>query len=133
MTRLCLRLAAFALALGVALPALAQNINQGIRPVTGSATTTGGTATTIIPAQGAKLEMWIYSVQCFRSDSGTTLAYVTLSDTAATVVPLPPTGGAAPPFIAPIVVAANTALTFTSSSSLNAVFCNAQGYKVGAL
>lgn len=95
----------------------------------GAANTTGTGATTIIAAQGASVKIYITGLQCFRTDGGTTLAYVTLNDSASTVEALPPTGGTNVPFNTPLVVAANTASTFTVSTALTTAYCDEQGYK----
>lgn len=100
--------------------------------VSGAASATGTGATTIISAPGASVKLYITSLQCFRSDAGTTLAYVTLDDGASTLVALPNSGGGGGSNLTlpvPLVVAANTALTFTASTSLSTVYCQAQGYK----
>ena len=101
--------------------------------LTGSASTTGSSATTLIAAQGASVKIYVRSVQCFRTDSATTTAYVTLNDTnttgSGTTIVLPAGGGSNPWFGATLVVAANTALTFQPSAALTTVFCNAQGFK----
>lgn len=94
--------------------------------VSGSANTTGATAVQIIAAPGSG-SIWITGVSCFRTDAGTTTAFVTLNDTASTVVVLPAGGGSNPVIGTPLKVAATTHLTFTVSTSLTTVYCNAQG------
>ena len=51
-----------------------------------------------------------------------------LNDTASTILVVPPSGGNDPTFSVPLVVAANTALTFTPSTATTTLYCDAQGY-----
>lgn len=100
--------------------------------VSGAASATGTGATTIIAAGGSGVKLYITSVQCYRSDAGTTAAYVTLDDGASTIVVLPNGGGGGGATLTlpiPLVVAANTAFTFTASTSLTTVYCSGQGFK----
>lgn len=95
-----------------------------------SATNTG--ATTLIAAQGAGIKEYISSLQCGRTDAGTTAMRVTLNDNASTNIVIPNSGGGgmiSTVFQIPLIVAANTALTFTPSASVTTVWCNAQGYQ----
>jgi hypothetical protein len=94
----------------------------------GSASSANTTAVTIIAAQGANIKIYVTSAQCFRTDVGTTLTYVTLNDTANTTIPLPSAGGAVEQFPVPLVVAGNTALTFAENANITNALCNAQGY-----
>lgn len=96
--------------------------------VRGTNSATGTSATTIIAAQGSSIKTYLTNVQCFRTDSGSTMIYVTLSDSVSTVVPIPPSGGSSIVFTTPLVTASNTALTFTASAATTTVYCNAQGY-----
>lgn len=96
---------------------------------TGSATTTTAANIsnfTAIP----NVKNYIVAAQCFRSDTGTSPMYVTLNDSASTVIGLP-NGGAGnnPVYSIPLVTAANTQLTFTESANTSTVYCNAQGYQ----
>lgn len=100
--------------------------------VSGSGSGTDTAAHQIIAAQGSGILMYISSAQCFRTDGGTTATTVTLSDNATTVIGLPNSGGGGGNnmvFQIPLIVAANTALTFTSSNNITTTYCNAQGYK----
>ena len=96
----------------------------------GSGVATNTAATTIIAAPGSN-KLYITGVQCFRTDAGTAASYVTLNDGASTVIGLANSGGGGgnnQVYNTPLVVAVTTALTFTSSTSLSSVYCNAQGY-----
>jgi len=103
--------------------------------VRGSASTSGTTATELIPAQGAGIYIHVKAVQCFRTDVGTTSeVHVILNDSASTPVPIPPpTGAAMPWYPIDLEAAANTHLTFTpstvSSGAQPTIFCSAQGFK----
>lgn len=94
-----------------------------------SATTTG--ATEIIAAQGSGVKIYVSSMQCGRDDAGTSPITVTFNDTVSTVLVIPNAGngdGSNPVFPVPLQVAANTHLTFTASSGVTTLYCNAQGY-----
>jgi hypothetical protein len=96
----------------------------------GSASATGTAATTIIAAPTAG-KLYVGGVQCGRTDSGTSASYVTLNDSASTILVLTNNGGGGgnnQAYSPPLIVAAMTALTFTSSASLTTVYCNAQAY-----
>jgi hypothetical protein len=100
--------------------------------VSGSGSGTNTSAHTIIGAQGANIKMYISSVQCFRTDAGTTADFVTLNDNAATVIGIPNGGGGGGNnivFQIPIIVAANTAFTFTANAGVSTIYCDAQGYQ----
>jgi hypothetical protein len=98
----------------------------------GAASQTGTSATTLIAAQGAGAKIYITGVQCSNTTgvpaSPTASPYVMLNDTASTILVVPPSGGNDPTFPVPLVVAANTALTFTPSTATTTLYCNAQGY-----
>lgn len=96
--------------------------------VRGTAGTTGTGATTLIAAQGAGLKIYVLTAQCFRSDTGTTQITGAFNDSVTTPFVLPPNGGSNMVFSMPLVVAANTALTFTMVSGVTTATCNAQGY-----
>lgn len=97
--------------------------------VSGTGNTTSTGATTIIAAPGASIKLYITSVQCFRTDAGTSLDYAVLDDAASTPIPIPAGTGAAVQFATPLVVTANTALTFAPHAGATTEFCDAQGYK----
>jgi hypothetical protein len=99
--------------------------------VSGSGNTGGSGATTIISA-ATGLKLYINGVQCGRTDAGTSAIFVTLNDSASTILVLANSGsggGNNQVYTTPLVVAASTALTFTPSSGVSTVYCNAQGYK----
>ena len=100
--------------------------------VRGAASATGTGATTVIASAGGSLKNYITDVECGRTDAGSTAAYVTFNDSASTILVLPNGGGGGgnnKTFNVPIVTAAATAFTFTSSASITTVYCNAQGFK----
>jgi hypothetical protein len=94
--------------------------------VRGTASTTGGSATSILPAAGAGLKNYVTALQCFNTSATTITA--TMSDAAASVFGIPAGGGTNPTFPVPLVTAANTAFTFTPSAGETTITCNAQGY-----
>lgn len=84
----------------------------------------------------ANTRNYITAYTAFRTDSGSTMAYVDLRDgTAGSVlwrIPLPPTGGAvSPPCSTPALfrTSANTALAFDVSSALTTVYISVSGYQ----
>jgi hypothetical protein len=84
--------------------------------VSGSASATGTSQTTIIAAPSGTRVNYITAAQCGRSDAGTTAIYVTLNDNALTVIVLPNSGGGNNiVFTSPLTVPAATALTFAAS------------------
>jgi hypothetical protein len=118
--------------LGLAWPAAAQQQSQ-LNLISGAASATNGGATMIIAAVSpAALGMRITEIQCGRVDAGTTASHVTFNDSASTILVLPNSGGggtvSANFAASPLIVAANTAFTFTSSASITTVYCNAQGF-----
>jgi hypothetical protein len=113
----------------LAVPAHAQQATSDLVSGSGSATGTG--ATTIIAAPTTTRRIYVSSVECFRTDAGTTATYVTLNDDGATVIGLPNSGGGGGSnmvFPNPLTVPAATALKFTASSGVSTVYCNAQGF-----
>lgn len=104
---------------------------QATNALRGSGNTTGTGATTIIPAQGSGVKIYVTGIQAGRTDAGTVPIIFTLNDSASTVVVIPDSGsggGNNMTFNPPLVVAANTALTFTPGSGVTTAYCNAQGY-----
>jgi hypothetical protein len=94
--------------------------------VRGSASQTGTGPTTIIAAQGAGVKIYVTGVQC--KNTGSTTTIVTLDDSASSVLIVPTSGGDNETYQTPLVVAANTALTFTPGAASSTIYCNAQGY-----
>lgn len=95
----------------------------------GNASSTVGTAVTLKAAQGSGIKIYVTAAQCFREDAGATPIHATLNDGAGTMIPAPAGAGAGFPFPTPLVVAANTALTFTMSSAVTTAWCQFQGFK----
>jgi hypothetical protein len=99
--------------------------------VSGSGSSTGTGATTIISAPASNRRIYVTSAQCGRTDAGTTAVFVTLNDDATTVVVVPNSGGGGgnnPVFPYALTVTRGTALTFTASSGISTIYCNAQGF-----
>jgi hypothetical protein len=99
--------------------------------VSGSASATGTAATSLIAAPAQNRRLCISSLQCGRTDAGTSAIRVTLNDDGTTVIVLPNSGGGgsvAPVFSSPLTVPSATALTFTASASTSTVYCSAQGF-----
>jgi hypothetical protein len=96
--------------------------------VSGSGSGTDTAAHTIIaaPTSASARRIYVTSAQCFRTDAGTTAIRVTLNDDGGTVIGLPNSGGGGGSN--PLTVPAATALTFTASSGVTSVYCNAQGF-----
>ena len=95
--------------------------------IQGYASTTGGSATTIIASCGASTKCYITGVQCYNT-SATTIT-VTLTDSASTVLIVPAGGGNNASFETPLATAAATAFQFTASTGETTIGCAAQGYK----
>lgn len=96
-----------------------------------AASTVGSTAVTLFSSQGSGVKTYITSIQCFRSDAGTSAVTVTFSDSASTVWVLPNSGGGggvAQNFPEPLVTAANATFSFQMGANISTAFCNAQGY-----
>ncbi len=82
----------------------------------------------------ASTKNYITGITAFRTDTGTTMAYVDLRDgTGGSVlwrVPLPPNGGSVQISALPLFkTSANTALAFDVSSALNTVYINVTGFQ----
>lgn len=93
----------------------------------GTASTTAGTATTLVAASGAGLKSYITDLSCYNT-SATTIT-VALNDSLSSVFIVPAGGGFVLPAQTPLITAANTALTFTASTAETTVGCTARGYK----
>lgn len=93
---------------------------------------TSATTCTGMGAQGASVKIYITDLTCTRNDAGTTAATMTLNDSATTIVDMPNNGGGggfSKTYNTPLVVAANTAFTVQSGTSLTSVHCSAAGFK----
>lgn len=84
----------------------------------------------------ASTKNYITAYTAFRTDAGSSMAYIDLRDgTAGSVlwrIPLPPTGGAiSPPYNGPCLfkTSANTALAFDVSGALSTVYISVAGYQ----
>lgn len=82
----------------------------------------------------ANTKNYITAITVFRSDSGSSLAYIDFRDgTAGSVIyrmPLPPNGGSVISCSVPLFkTSANTALAFDVSAALSTVYINVSGYQ----
>jgi hypothetical protein len=102
--------------------------------ITGAASTTSTAADAIITFGGGwntSYKIYVRSIQCGRTDAGTSAIKVTFNDTASTVLVLPNSGGGSwvtATFPSPLQVAADTNLTMTISTNTTTVYCSAQGF-----
>lgn len=123
-------LAALLISCAIVVPVSAQTPKGNYVFGTGSGTDTA--AHTIISSPGTSLRIYVTGVQCARTDAGTTAIFLTLNDDKSSVIVLPNAGnggGNNMSFGAGVItVARGTALTFTASSGVSTVYCNAQGY-----
>jgi hypothetical protein len=122
-------LAGLAALLAFAVTAHAQTRDDNL--VSGSASATGTSQTTVIAAPSGTRVNYITAVQCGRTDAGTSAVYVTLNDNASTVMVIPNTGGGGGnnmTFPSPLMVPAATALKFTASANTSTIYCAAQGF-----
>jgi len=130
---------------GLAVPAAADSAGKLITSpyanrenyTRGAAALNSTIATTFLPASGsASLKEYITDLTCTRSDAGTTAVTITLNDTLngstlSTVFDLPNNGGGggySHTYESPLVVAANTAATASSSASIATIHCSASGF-----
>ena len=114
-------------ALLLAVPANAQQPPSSA--VSGSASTTSTAQTTLLSVPTGSRRLYITSVQCGRTDAGTSGITVTLNDDGSTIVVVPNSGGGGGnnmTFPTPLTIA--TTLKFTPSSGVTTLYCNAQGY-----
>lgn len=94
-----------------------------------TSSSTSNTAVQIIAAPASN-KIYVTGVQCWRLDAGTSATYVTLNDSANSVVALVNNGGGGGnnfPIATPLTVAATTSLSYKSNAPV-ALGCNAQGY-----
>jgi len=109
---------------------------SGLR-LSGTASTTGGSAVTVLQLSAVTYKIYLTGIQCFRTDAGTSMAYITINDTASSVFPLPPitagggfiVGNLRSPLVVTAAVSSKTTAQFTVSTSLTTVYCNMQGYQ----
>lgn len=116
--------------LAIAGAAFAQQPRMG-NLVSGSGNATTTAQTTIIAAPTTTRRLYISSVECGRTDAGTTAISVSFNDDATTVMVVPNSGGGGGnnmSFPSPLTVASATAFKFTASSGVTTLYCNAQGY-----
>lgn len=107
--------------------ALTPNLADG-----GGSSTGTGTFTVLAASGSASLKEYMTSLQCGRSDAGTTAITVAISDgTKTRTFVVPDNGGGGGNnghFVTPIVFAANTAVTAAFSAGVTTGYCNAEGY-----
>lgn len=100
--------------------------------VSGAASATTTSSTVIVASAGAGLKNYITSLQCGRSDAGTTSVVIAFNDLATTSVVIPNGGGGGGTnisFPVPLRTSASTSFNFTAATSISTVYCSAQGYK----
>jgi hypothetical protein len=94
--------------------------------VRGTASGTDNAAHSIIASAGGSLKNYITDVQCGNSSSTST--FVTFSDAASSQMYVPGQGGNNFHLNVPLATAAATAFSFTASTGVTTMVCNAQGY-----
>ncbi len=117
--------------------ALVKLNTSGADAISESVSNTDGASTAFTNFSAvASTKNYITSYTAFRTDSGTSMAYVDLRDgTAGSVlwrIPLPPTSGSiSPPYNGPCLfkTSAATALAFDVSSALTTVYISVAGYQ----
>ena len=98
---------------------------------TANASTVGSTAVTLLGPAGSSLKWYITNLNCFRLDAGTTAAFVTLSDSATTIMGMVDNGGGGGFMYQSNVglqTLANATFSFTMSANISTVVCNVQAY-----
>lgn len=107
------------------------NSNNGSasNAVSGNASNTDGTSTSLIAAQGAGVATIITDVTITNTSASN--IYVELKDgtTAKWTFPVPANGGVTHNFHTPLRGTANTAWNFDPSAAATTVFCSASGFK----
>lgn len=93
----------------------------------GFISSTGTGAVTLIAAQGTNVSIYVTDLEI--SNTSTTPATITLSNAAATQLLVPAGLGREVHLQTPIKIAANTALTFTTSPAVSSILVGAQGFK----
>lgn len=96
--------------------------------VSGNASNTDGTSTSLIAAQGSGVKTYITDVTITNTSS--TNIYVELKDntTAKYTFPVPANGGVTHSFSTPLAGSANTAWNFDPSAAATTVYCSASGF-----
>jgi hypothetical protein len=97
----------------------------------GVGTASATTAQTVIVNSPSANRLYVPSLQCGRTDAASTATFITLNDSASTIVVLPNNGGGGGnnmQFAPPLSVAATTALKFTPNTSIATIYCAAQVY-----
>jgi len=128
------RAIAAAVALAAALAAGAADAQVPQRNfVSGSGSGTDTAAHNIIAAPSITgYRYYITAIQCGRTDAGTSPIRATFNDDGSTVLVIPNAGNGGTNgaiFPAPLTVPRTTAFTFTASSGVSTLYCNAQGYQ----
>ncbi|HWF01538.1 MAG TPA: hypothetical protein VG248_17180 [Caulobacteraceae bacterium] len=98
--------------------------------VSGTATTTAATATSLITAPGSG-QIFVTDIECWRTDAGATPITLTLNDASSSVIILLDAGYGGRGDLhtkLPLQIPATTALTFTPSAATTSVVCDAQGF-----
>lgn len=97
--------------------------------VSGNASNTDGTSTSLIAAQGASVKTYITSIAITNTSASN--IYVELKDgtTAKYTIPAPANSGAIITLPTPLVGTANTAWNFDPSAAASTIYCSAAGYK----
>lgn len=98
--------------------------------VTGNASNTDGTSTSLIATGGSGVKHYLTSVTCSNAHAST-FAYVEIKDgaTAKYTLPLPAAGGASISFPTPLPGSADTAWNFDPSAAVTTIYCSAVGFK----
>lgn len=97
--------------------------------VTGNASNTDGTSTSLIAAQGVGVKTYLTKVTL--TNTSATMCYVEIKDgsTVKHTIPVPATGGATVDFDPPLPGTANTAWNFDPSAATTTVIASAVGFK----
>jgi len=101
--------------------------------VSGNASNTDGTSTSLIAASGSASIAHALTMIIVHNAHATTNGYVEIKDgsTAKLTIPVPATGGAVITIPPPgLIGTANTAWNFDPSAAITTIYCSAVGYKV---
>jgi len=96
--------------------------------VSGNASNTDGTSTSLIAAQGAGVRTYLTDITI--TNMSATNIYVEIKDGTTTkyTFPVPANGGVTHSFATPLRGTANTAWNFDPSAATTTVYCSASGY-----